>query len=284
MKNQTGRRRILIGAVATLVAAFNNAHAAEPATAAPARELIVFAAASLRESFETLGHLFEARHPGVRVRFNLAGSQELRFQIQQGAKADVFASADLVHATAAAEAGLTDKPRIFARNLPVVVVPHANPAGLKSFADLPRAAHLVIGAPGVPIGRYTLAIFKKAAATYGDGFGKTLDSRIASRELNVRQVLAKVSLGEADAGVVYRSDAVTAKTAVDIIDIPTTINVVAEYAVAPVKAALQPALARQWCDLLLSTEGSAVLAKAGFLANDLASATPATQTRNERQP
>jgi molybdate transport system substrate-binding protein len=139
--------------------------------------------------------------------------------------------------------------------------------------------------PEVPIGRYTLAIFKKAAATYGDAFGKTLDSHIASRELNVRQVLAKVSLGEADAGVVYRSDAAAAKGAVDTVDIPTTVNVVAEYAVAPVKTALQPALARQWCDLLLSTEGSAVLAKAGFLANDLAaSAPPDPKTRNERQP
>jgi molybdate transport system substrate-binding protein len=243
-----------------------------PATAASARELSVFAAASLRESFQALARTFEARHPDARVRFNLAGSQELRVQIEQGAKADVFASADLVHADALAQQGLVDRPRIFARNLPVAIVPRGNPGGLKSFADLTKARRLVIGTPEVPIGRYTQTIFSRAGAVYGEAFKRALEEHVASRELNVRQVLAKVTLGEADAGIVYQTDAATARGSVEAVEIPTAINVVAEYALAIVKTTGQPAQAQSqandWCDFVQSADGQAVLAQHGFRAGE----------------
>ncbi|HVR60680.1 MAG TPA: molybdate ABC transporter substrate-binding protein [Polyangia bacterium] len=251
------------------------ADASGPPSNAPAagtRALTVFAAASLREPFEALARVFEARHPGVRVAFNFAGSQELRFQLQQGARADVFASADTVHAGALAQQGLIAKPRVFVRNQPVLVVPRANPAGLRAFADLPRARHIVVGAPDVPIGRYTLAMLDNARRVQGDAFVKAVTEHIASRELNVRQVLAKVSLGEADAAIVYRSDAAAAGGAVTAIEIPPGIAVVAEYALAPVTAAAEPALARQWCELLASAEGGVVFTRAGFLPGEIASA------------
>jgi molybdate transport system substrate-binding protein len=276
MRSACARRPLLGGLAAiALLAAVPGRGWTRPDGGAsqPPRELIVFAAASLRETFEALGRTFEAAHPDVKVRFNLAGSQELRFQIQQGAKADVFAGADLVHARALEEAGLIDKPRIFARNLPVVVVPKGNPSSVKTFADLPRARRLVIGSPEVPIGRYTLQILARAGKTNGEAFARAVEKNIASRELNVRQVLAKVTLGEADAGIVYRTDAIAARDTVEIVEIPTALNVIAEYPVAPLKAAAQPALAEAWCELLLSSAGRAALARSGFLPDELATAT-----------
>jgi molybdate transport system substrate-binding protein len=262
---------LLIALAVVVVMGTSGRAPAEP-KAAPPRELVVFAAASLRESFEALARAFEARHANLRVRFNLAGSQELRFQLQQGAKADVFASADLASATALAQQGLVDGPRIFARNLPVVIVPRGNPGGLKSFADLTRARRLVIGAPEVPIGRYTVAIFDRSAPIYGNAFTRTLEQHVASRELNVRQVLAKVALGEADAGIVYRTDAAAAHGSVEAIEIPAAINVVAEYALALVKATGQTApaqsVASDWCDFVQSADGQAVLGQYGFRAGE----------------
>lgn len=270
---------------AALTLALLTTGAAIAQSPAPARTLTVFAAASLREPFEVLARRFETRHPGVRVRFNFAGSQELRFQIQQGAKADVFASADLVHAHALGDQHLTEAPRVFVRNQPVVVVPRANPAGLRAFADLPRARHLVIGTPDVPIGRYTLAILDNARRVYGPAFVDAVMAHVVSRELNVRQVLAKVSLGEADAALVYRSDAAAAHGAVSVIEIPPAVTVVAEYALAPVTGSEQPALARAWCDLLVSAEAGIVLAQAGFLPGEIASApAPDAGVGAERRP
>jgi len=127
-----------------------------------AEDLTVFAAASLREPFEELGLALEKSTPGLIVRFNFAGSQELRAQIEHGAQADVFASADRKHMAALEKLSLVAGPRIFARNQPVVVVPKGNPASVRAFADLPKARRLVIGAPEVPIGAYTLQILDKA--------------------------------------------------------------------------------------------------------------------------
>jgi molybdate transport system substrate-binding protein len=234
---------------------------ATPASAcAERRELTVFAAASLREVFEDLGRAHEARTPGLTVRLSFAGSQELRVQIEHGARADVFASADLEHMAALEEAGRVEAPRIFARNAPVVVVPADNPAGLAAFADLPRARRVVLGAPAVPIGAYTERILDRAGAD----FKRRVLARVVSRELNTRQVLAKVALGEADAGVVYRTDAAAA-TRVRAIPIPDDLNVLADYPVAALKDAPQAAAAGAFVDLLLSPEGQKRLAAAGFL-------------------
>jgi molybdate transport system substrate-binding protein len=233
---------------------------AAPAQAEP-RELTVFAAASLREAFEDLARTFEARS-GFKVRLNLAGSQELRTQIENGARADVFAAADQKHMDALATAKLVTAPRVFVRNTPVIIVPRDNPAKIASFQDLTKARRIVIGVPEVPIGNYTLQIFEKAGAEFKD---KVLAS-VASRELNVRQVLAKVTLGEADAGVVYRTDAMAGKDKVAIIEIPAKVNVVAEYPVAVLARAPQAAAARAFVDLLLSADGQKRLAAAGFVA------------------
>ena len=224
------------------------------------RELTVFAAASLREPFEELARSSEKQSPGLKVRLNFAGSQELRAQIEHGARADVFASADLQHLAALEKAGVAVAPRTFAHNRPVVIVPKRNPAGLVAFKDLPKAKRLVIGAPEVPIGRYTVQILDKAGADFRD----QVMARVASKELNVRQVLAKVALGEADAGIVYRTDARSAADRVTTVEIPAELNVVAEYPIAVIKDAPQPAAARAFVDLVLSPEGQKRLADAGF--------------------
>lgn len=227
-------------------------------------EVTVMAAASLRETFQDLAKQFEAKNPGAKVLISFAGSQELRTQIEKGARADVFASADTKHMAALEKAGLALAPQIFARNEPVIVVPKANPAGIKALADLPKASRLVIGTADVPIGTYTLQILDKANGSLGKDFKDRVLAKVVSRELNVRQVLAKVSLGEADAGVVYRTDAITALDKVEVITIPSGLNVSAEYPVAVLKGAPQAKLAQAFVGLLLSTEGQKRLAAAGF--------------------
>jgi molybdate transport system substrate-binding protein len=232
------------------------------ARAEDSRELTVFAAASLRECFEEIARTLEARSPGLKVRLNLAGSQELRTQIENGARADVFASADQKHMAALVEGKLVGAPRVFARSTPVIIVPRGNPAKVRSFDQLPRAKKIVIGVPEVPIGSYTLQILDNAGAD----FKQKVEANVVSRELNVRQVLAKVSLGEADAGIVYRTDAMAGKDKVEIIEIPAKVNVVAEYPVAMLSNAPQAAAARAFVDLLLSLDGQKRLAAAGFIA------------------
>jgi molybdate transport system substrate-binding protein len=233
--------------------------------AAAAEELAVFAAASLKEAFSDLGAVFEKQHPEVKVQLNVAGSQELRTQIEQGARADVFASADVKHMAALEQAGLVNRSVVFARNEPVIVVPRGNPAGIHGIDDLPRTRRLVIGAPEVPIGAYTVKIFEAAARKRGGDFRARLEAAVASRELNVRQVLAKVTLGEADAAIVYRTDALSAKDRVEVIAIPAALNVVAEYPLATVAASPRPALARAWAELVLGPQGQRRMAALGFL-------------------
>jgi molybdate transport system substrate-binding protein len=123
---------------------------------------------------------------------------------------------------------------------------------------------LVLGAAEAPIGAYTDAILAAAERLYGNAFGKKVRGNVRSRELNVRQVLTKVAMGEGDAGIVYKTDALTMPEKVQIIDIPSTINVVAEYPIAALKAAPQADLARDFVKLVLSMEGQKVLAAAGF--------------------
>src|ERR1041384_726823 len=136
-----------------------------PTRADEPREVTVYAAASLREAFEDLAKTVEAKS-GVKVRLNLAGSQELRTQIENGARADVFASADQKHMAALVKAKLVDAPRVFAKNTPVIIVPKGNPAKVGSFQELTRAKKLVIGVPEVPIGTYTMEILEKAGADF----------------------------------------------------------------------------------------------------------------------
>jgi molybdate transport system substrate-binding protein len=222
-----------------------------------AGDVVVFAAASLKESFEELGALFEKEHPDTRVRLNLAGSQELRTQLVHGAAADLFASADEAQMTALQ--GLALAPAIFARNEPVVIVPgDALPLQL---TDLPQARRIVLGDAGVPIGAYSDRIL----ARRGQAFQRSVEAQVVSRELNVRQVLAKVALGEADAAIVYRTDALAAGSKVRATRIPAADNVVAAYPIAQLRDAPHPALAAALLQLVLSARGRAVLERRGVL-------------------
>ena len=238
------------------------------ALALPARaeEVVVFAASSLRDAFSALAERFEESHPGAKVVFNFAGSQELRTQIENGAPADVFASADQKPMKALVEAKLAADPTIFARNEPVLVVPKGNPAGIGGLKDLPRAKRIVLGVPEVPIGAYALRILDAASASkeYGADFRAKVEARVVSRELNVRQVLAKVRLGEADAAIVYRTDLAAAKESVEAIRVPVELNVVAEYPIAVLTRAKHPALARELARAVLAPSGRYVLALFGF--------------------
>jgi molybdate transport system substrate-binding protein len=231
-----------------------------------AKELVVFEAASLRDAFARLGERFEKDHPGFTLVHNAAGSQELRTQLEHGARADVFASADRKHMDALGKQGLVASPSIFICNEPVLVIRPALAGAIRTFADVLRAERIVIGTPEVPVGAYTLQILDKASAKLGADFGKSFQARVASRELNVRQVLAKVVLGEADAGVVYRSDALAAKGRIVTLGIPADLNVIAQYPIAALAAAPRADLARQWIDLVRSPVGTGVLVEAGFTA------------------
>jgi molybdate transport system substrate-binding protein len=231
----------------------------------PGNELVVFEAASLKDVFARLIPPFEKDHAGVKVVTNAAGSQELRAQIEQGAAADVFASADRKHTDALVGQGLVVDPVVFACNEPVVVVRTGLAASITTFADLPRAERIVLGAPEVPVGAYSQQILQKAAVRLGPDFSKRVVARVVSRELNVRQVLAKVVLGEADAGIVYRSDASTARGKVEVVAIPPDLNVTAEYPIAVLKAAPHAGLARAWVTLVRSPAGDEALREAGFV-------------------
>jgi molybdate transport system substrate-binding protein len=233
-------------------------------SAAPAQELLVFEAASLKDAFALLAEPFAKQHPGVKVVFNPAGSQELRAQIEHGAPADVFASADHRHMEALRKSGLVAAPSVFTCNELVVVLSPAAAATVKTFADLPRVQRLVVGTPEVPVGAYTRAMLEKAAAKYGKAFAAAVEKRVVSRELNVRQVLAKIVLGEADAGIVYVTDAVAARGKVQVLPIPPELNVRAEYPIAAVAASKNAALARAWIDLVMSPAGTAALRAQGF--------------------
>src|SRR6266850_5912244 len=152
------------------------------ARAEASKEVVVFAAASLREAFMELGKRFEKTHPGTKVVLNLAGSHELRTQLEHGAPADVFASADQKHMQALVAGKLGEVPRTFARNEPVLVVPRGNPAGITGLQDLARAKRIVVGVPEVPIGAYTLRIFEAASKQYGSDFRAKVEARVVSRE------------------------------------------------------------------------------------------------------
>lgn len=233
--------------------------------AAGAEELIIFEAASLKEVFGRLSIRFEKEQAGVKVVTNAAGSQQLRAQLEHGATADLFASADGKQMDALVAQGLVTEPWVFTCNEPVVIVRTALASSITSLVDLARAERIVIAAPDVPIGNYTLQILRKAAATAGADFPARVQARVASRELNVRQVLAKVVLGEADAGVVYRSDALAARGRVAIVTIPSAFNVVAAYPIAVLKAAPHRELAQRWSALIKSPAGAAALREAGFV-------------------
>lgn len=240
------------------------------ATHPPAR-LTVFAAASLTDAFKDLGRRFEADHPGVTVAFSFAGSQQLAQQLAEGAPADVFASANSQEMENAVAAGrvAAGAPRTFARNRLVIVAPRADPPRIQDPAGLADPGLLlVLAAKEVPVGRYTLTFLERADASglYGADYAARVLANVVSYEQNVKSVLNKVALGEADAGVVYTSD-VSGEAAGRVIQIPIpdALNVAASYPIAALSDGPAPELAQAFVDYVLSAAGQEVLAGYGFL-------------------
>jgi molybdate transport system substrate-binding protein len=237
----------------------------ERTSGAQEEKLVIFAASSLREAFSMVAADFRGEHPGIEITFNFAGTHELRAQLEHGALADLLASADPNQMDALIRNSLADGAVVFAHNEPVIVVAKESARTLRNIEDLPNASRIVLGTPDVPIGRYTLEILDRAKATLGQDFRARVEAKVVSREPNVRQVLSKVSLGEAQAGIVYRSDSRSARDTVSVVAIPAEMNVVAKYPVAVLRGASHPRLARDWVDFLLSPRGQRLLVSAGFL-------------------
>lgn len=217
------------------------------------RTLTVFAAASLTATFTELGREFEAENAGTTVRFSFGGSSDLAQQIESGAPADVFASADTATMDSLGE--LAADPQEFATNTLEIAVPPGNPAGITSFADLAKPGlTLVVCAPEVPCGAATQKV--------ADAAGVTLDP--VSEEQSVTDVLGKVSSGEADAGVVYKTDVQGAGDAVEGIAFPESSSVVNVYPISTIAGGEQADLAEQFIAFVLSEAGRSVLSAAGF--------------------
>ena len=241
-----------------------------PRAGDPAVTLNVLAAASLSDAFQEMAPAFETAHPGFIVQFNFAGSQQLAQQLASGAPADIFASANQKQMEVAVEAGRVEQDAAvpFVQNRLVVVVPSANPAGIASLKDLAKPGlKLVFAAKEVPVGQYTLDFLTKADmdASLSDGFAAKVLANVVSYEENVKAVLAKVSLGEADAGIVYTSDAASADGKVTQIAIPDTLNILADYPIAVIEDSPLPELAAAFIQWVQSDQGQTVLKKYGFL-------------------
>jgi len=248
--------RAVLALLAPAVVTVTLAAAAVPA---PAAELSVSAAASLTEAFRALARSFEERSPGTGVRLNLAGSPTLVAQVREGAPVDVVALADEVTLRPLVEAGAVETPRIFARNRLVIVVPDGNPRGIHGLADLARPGLVVaLAAPAVPAGRYARQAFAAAGVT----------PPAASEELDVKAVVMRVALGEADAGVAYATDvraASAAGAAVQGIALREAHDVVARYPIAVVARASHPRDAAAFVAFVRGDEGRRILAEHGFL-------------------
>jgi molybdate transport system substrate-binding protein len=228
------------------------------ARAVAARPALVFAAASLTGAFEELARAFEAAHPGLALELHFAGTSQLALQVREGAPADVFASADEANMQQVLDTGhVVSGPAVFARNRLVIVTARGNPLGVAGLADLAREdVTLLLCAPEVPAGRYA----RLAAAKAGVAL------RPASDEPNVKAVVSKVALGEADAGVVYATDAAAARGEVDAVAIAAEHDVVATYPIAALDAGAARETGAAFVAFVLSAKGQAILREHGFAA------------------
>lgn len=220
-------------------------------------DLTVFAAASLTEAFRDIGAAFTAEYPDIGVTFNFAGSSALAAQIVEGAPADAFASADLVNmakVTGTDVDGVVD-PVVFATNRSEIIVAPGNPLGITDVSDLAEPDLVVVTcAPEVPCGTYASAVFERAA----------VDVTPDSYEENVKSVVTKVVLGEADAGIVYATDVAAAGADADGVEIPPDINEVAEYPIAITAEAPNPDAARSFVEFVTSSVAREILHGLGF--------------------
>ncbi|NOK85694.1 MAG: ABC-type molybdate transport system, periplasmic component [Chloroflexi bacterium AL-W] len=234
--------------------------------------LTVFAAASLTDAFMEMSAAFEAANPGWEVRLNFGSSAALATQLAEGAPADVFASANNAQMQVAQNAGrITDPVTTFTANELVVIVHNTVSDSIITLSDLTNDnIALVLAAPGVPIREYSETVLELMSATdeYGADYGERVLANLVSNETDVRQVTTKVSLGEADAGMVYSSD-VTPDIApnVSVIPIPAAFNVLATYPIAITDTANEE-LSRAFVDFVLSEAGQDILTRWGFLRAD----------------
>lgn len=217
-------------------------------------ELTVLAAASLVDVAEQVSAAVEAEHPGLAVSLSLGGSSDLVSQVVAGAPADVLVTADETTMGRAVTEGVVEAPVVVALNHPVLVVPAGNPAGVTGLDDSLADAVLVVCAPQVPCGA--------AAAQLADRAGVTLAP--ASEEPNVTDTLGKVTSGQADAGIVYATDARRAGDAVETVPVPGAEQVINRYPAAVVAGTAHPTAARAWVGTLTGDEGRRILADAGF--------------------
>jgi len=232
--------------------------------------LTVFAAASLTQPFTQIAHEFESQRPGTHVVLNFAGSQQLVEQLIQGAPADVFASADHRQMDRAVTASLVDSDTLadFANNRLIVIVSKKNPNPPQALAELARKGlRIDVADPVVPVGHYTLEMLDHFAADaqYGPSFKSGFLNNVVSREENVKAVLTKVRLGEADAGVVYTSDTVAVPSQeISTIEVPEAFNPMASYPIAVVSKSGHKDLAKAFEALVRSADGQAILQKDGL--------------------
>jgi molybdate transport system substrate-binding protein len=253
MSRSRTRLAAVLAAAALVLAGCGGDDEPSGGTSASPAELKVFAAASLTAAFTEIGERFTDAS-GTKVTFNFAGSQALATQIQQAAPADVFASADTANMDKVAD--LVGTPRNFAGNQLQIVVEQGNPKGVKDLDDLANPdLKVVLAAPDVPAGRYAAESLAKAGVSVEP----------VSQEDNVKAVVTKVSLGEADAGIVYVTDVTAGGDKVEGVGIPEELNVLATYPIATVKASKAQDQAQAFMDQVLGAEGQQVLKAHGFL-------------------
>jgi molybdate transport system substrate-binding protein len=229
--------------------------------------LTIFAASSLTDAFGELANTFEEQNQGVEVKQTFGASSDLLAQIQQGAPADVFASAAEEEMDIAVDDGLVScKPEVFVKNREVIMVPKDNPANISSLEDMARPdIKLVLAAKDVPAADYAVEILGEANKEYGQDFEDYVLSNVVSREADVRASVNRVVVGDADATFGYASDYTPdIRDKVKIIPIPPDLNIIATYPIAALKDAKDPELARKWVDLVTSEEGQKVLEKWNF--------------------
>ena len=253
-------RFVLFGSAALLAACGGGGGTASssPSAGSLSGYIQVFAAASLMASFNALGTSFHQANPSAGVNFNFAGSPTLVMQIEQGAPADVFASADTDIMTKLTTDGFTSgSSRVFARNQLEIVVAPGNPKGITGLADLAKPGVIYITeGPTVPAGKYSL----QALATAG------VKVTPKSLETSVTAVISKIELGEADAGIVYATDIQAAGTKVQGVPIPAADNVIATYPIVAVKGTKSSAVANAFIDYVVSSTSQSTLATFGFLS------------------
>lgn len=276
-------KRILISVLAALVLITSAGFAAEP------KEITVFTAASLTGAFGEIGQIYK-NETNISVVFNFDGSQALRTQIENGAYADIFASANKKQMNAVKADGLMNNSSviIFTKNKLSLIIPKDNPGKVGNLSDLAKPGlKIVIGTKDVPVGDYAMQIINKLGndSAYGEEYKKSVLANVISQETNVNYVVTKVALGEADVGFAYVSD-ITEDLASKVtkVDIPDEYNIIAEYPIGMLKDSKYPAESEKFIELVTSAEGKAILEKYGFAPVESTSSSTTAQASASAAP